>query len=224
VEELYDTKNDIDEVNNLAGNPEYSNKLNEMRRALNSWQEDIPDVCLLPEGEIYNMQEKYNMPVADYLTKNNDYYQRVRETANQALFPEDNIKNLMEALNDSIPAVRYWAIRGIGRLDKRGKSYHAELEKLMNDPAWSVKASLAWALSEVGMSTEAIEIYREIFTTLHEDRPGSDNIFYTKVLAVNDLTYNKEMAKNLEKEIREIAGKEKYILRQAAENVLVEME
>ena len=52
VEELYDLQNDPYEVKNVARNPEYSDKLVELRNALSAWQIEIDDKGFLPENEI----------------------------------------------------------------------------------------------------------------------------------------------------------------------------
>ena len=224
LEELYDTKNDRDEVVNLARNPKYLKKLDEMRHALNEWQSAIPDACLLPESEMYATQKKYNMPVADFLDQNTTYYYRLQQISNQSLFPEENMDNLLQALNDSIPSVRFWAIRIIGRMGDKGTTYFNDVIKYRKDPSMTVQASLAWALANMGMNNESLQLYRQILKREHKGKPDSDVIYYAKVFAVNDLTYNNSVAANLKTEIRQIAGNENYILRQAAENVLKELE
>jgi HEAT repeat protein len=224
VEELYDTKNDRDEVVNLTRNRKYSKKLEEMRHALNEWQSTMPDACLLPESEMYATQKKYNMPVADFLDQNTAYYNRLQHIANQSLFPEENVDNLLQALNDSIPSVRFWAIRGIGRMGDKGTTHFNDVIKYRKDPSMTVQASLAWALANMGMNNESLQLYRQILKREHKGKPDSDVIYYAKIFAVNDLTYNNSVATKLKTEIRQIAGNENYILRQAAENVLKELE
>lgn len=51
-EELYDLKNDPDEVRNLAGLPQYEKKLIEMRKALMNWQKEINDKGFIPELDL----------------------------------------------------------------------------------------------------------------------------------------------------------------------------
>jgi len=224
IEELYDMKTDADEVINLADNPEYAEKLSEMRNALFEWQQAVHDVCLLPEGEIFAVQGKYQMPVSDFFTQNPDYYRKVVDMANKALYPRKNMDELVEALEDTIPSVRFWAVRGIGRLGVNGKPLYQNLKALKQDPSISVLASLAWTLNKMGMEKDAVKLYKQILSTKHKDMPDEDNVFYSKVLAVNDLTFNKPLAKILEKEIEYIANNERYLLKQAAENVLKELE
>ena len=52
VEELYDLQEDPYEVKNVATNPEYADKLVELRNALSTWQIEIDDKGFLPENEI----------------------------------------------------------------------------------------------------------------------------------------------------------------------------
>lgn len=52
VEELFDTWNDEHELNNLASNPNYGDKLQELRKACDQWIEEIKDRGLKPEREL----------------------------------------------------------------------------------------------------------------------------------------------------------------------------
>jgi uncharacterized sulfatase len=49
IEELYDTENDPWELKNLAGDPQYHDRLVRMRGATEAWQERIGDTGMLPE-------------------------------------------------------------------------------------------------------------------------------------------------------------------------------
>jgi hypothetical protein len=49
VEELYDTQTDPHEVNNLADDPRYADKLKEMRGRLLQWMHETQDLGLIPE-------------------------------------------------------------------------------------------------------------------------------------------------------------------------------
>jgi hypothetical protein len=55
VEELYDLATDPDEVRNLAGKPEYQEKLKEYRQALSQWQIRIGDKGFVPELDLVEM-------------------------------------------------------------------------------------------------------------------------------------------------------------------------
>jgi len=51
-EELYDTLEDPHEINNLAGNSNYEDKLNELRAAHEAWKSETKDWGLIPETEL----------------------------------------------------------------------------------------------------------------------------------------------------------------------------
>ena len=68
TEELYDLKYDPYEVKNIANNPEYNDKLIELRDALKSWQNEIDDKGFTNESELINefwpnMIQPLTMPV-----------------------------------------------------------------------------------------------------------------------------------------------------------------
>ncbi len=52
VEELYDTRADPREVNNLASDPAYSAKLERLREALDAWRREVGDLGDIPESEM----------------------------------------------------------------------------------------------------------------------------------------------------------------------------
>ncbi len=52
LEELYDTKTDPYEFKNLIGNPDYEEKLQELRAAHEQWMKDYPDMSAIPEMEM----------------------------------------------------------------------------------------------------------------------------------------------------------------------------
>ena len=51
-EELYDTQNDPHEIRNLAANPEYADKLAELRSVHERWKRDTGDLGHIPETEL----------------------------------------------------------------------------------------------------------------------------------------------------------------------------
>ena len=53
-EELYDLNHDPYEVNNIVNNPDYNDKLIELRNALKSWQNEIDDKGFTNESELIN--------------------------------------------------------------------------------------------------------------------------------------------------------------------------
>jgi N-sulfoglucosamine sulfohydrolase len=65
-EELYDLENDPYELNNLAENPEYQDKLQELRQKLVEWQEKYGDKGFIPETEMLRqMWPNLEQPVTE---------------------------------------------------------------------------------------------------------------------------------------------------------------
>ncbi|WP_339647689.1 sulfatase [uncultured Salegentibacter sp.] len=52
VEELYDVENDREELKNLVMDPQYKNKLKELRQALQNWIKEVGDMSEIPEKEM----------------------------------------------------------------------------------------------------------------------------------------------------------------------------
>ncbi|MBD3265758.1 sulfatase-like hydrolase/transferase, partial [bacterium] len=107
-EELYDLKNDPDEVNNLAGEAKYADIKKKLRSAQQEWVRDIRDLGFLPENEIharaqgttpYEMghdEDKYPMSI-------------IMKTAEMAsLLREEDTPKLIRAIGANDSAVRYW--------------------------------------------------------------------------------------------------------------------
>ena len=57
-EEFYDLENDPFELNNLIGDNNYSKKLNDLRKQLDSWMEEINDLGHIPEKELAKLLTK----------------------------------------------------------------------------------------------------------------------------------------------------------------------
>ncbi len=52
MEELYDVNADPDEMRNLAGDPKYKAKLQELRIAYKNWNSAVGDMSDMPEAEM----------------------------------------------------------------------------------------------------------------------------------------------------------------------------
>ena len=55
AEELFDTQADPHEINDLAGDPAYAEKLAELRAECDRWLEETGDINLMPETEMVEM-------------------------------------------------------------------------------------------------------------------------------------------------------------------------
>jgi uncharacterized sulfatase len=159
VEELYDVTVDPHEVNNLAGRPEYREVLDRLRAELRRWQEEIVDLGLLPEADLrtrFGKEPPYGAVRRDPRLYP---YRRVRDAAELASRRDrDVVPHLIELLKDDDPAVRYWAVVGLGASSAEGAV--ASLKAALSDSAPTVRVAAAEALCRLGHTADALPLLR----------------------------------------------------------------
>ncbi len=107
-EELYDLKNDPHELNNLAGDPAYREKVETMRDTLYDWIVNIRDVGFLNESEMMN-RSKGSSPYA--VGSSTDYNLKViLDAANMCGNPDATLNDIVPLLEHSDAGVRYWGV------------------------------------------------------------------------------------------------------------------
>jgi uncharacterized sulfatase len=148
AEELYDLRNDPEEVKNLAGTPEHEETLKKLRRAQQNLALKIRDIGFLPEGEIHSRSEgstPYDMGRDDRKYP----LRRVLETADLAsLLRPEALPALRKALQDEDSAVRYWAALGILMRGRKGVEAAADdLRAALADSSPYVRIVAAEALA-----------------------------------------------------------------------------
>ena len=130
MEELYDTETDPHEVNNLAGDPRYADKLNEMRRRLIEWMYETQDLGLIPEPILDEAQRPEagltttepatvtaakRAAGADWRPQviNDEVLARLLAIKEHDHDPAKAIDVYERALTDEHAAMRYWAVIGL---------------------------------------------------------------------------------------------------------------
>lgn len=160
-EELYDLRDDPDEVKNLAASPAHRDKLNELRQAQREHAARIRDVCLLPEGEMH-ARSKDSTPYDMAHDATKFPFERIRDAAELAANLEpasvesSTVPALAILLADDDSAVRYWAAMG---LLMRGKSAvnanEKELRAALADRSPYVRVVAAQVLAQFGAEADA---------------------------------------------------------------------
>jgi HEAT repeat protein len=159
VEELYDLESDPDEVHNLAEDPQYAAKLEELRRVHFEWVERTRDLGMIPEPQLFAIQKKYGTTVYEYALEYPVIIDKVHELAQIASLGERaNATALKEAMQDTLPTLRYWGAHGMGVIEDLPKSYQSDLYKLLDDPAPVVRLAAAWSLGKQGNQETAVAI------------------------------------------------------------------
>jgi uncharacterized sulfatase len=148
AEELYDTQADPHEINNLAALPEHRATLERLRAAHLKWMDETIDLGLVPESHLRE------------LTRSKTCYEIVRESGNP--FPLARIREaalaaqggaaakgqLLRLLSDEDPAVRYWALVGLGTLKSEGADAEPAIRQALSDSSPTVRVAAGAALGK----------------------------------------------------------------------------
>jgi hypothetical protein len=151
-EELYDTREDPDNVINLIDDPNYSEIVKELRQELSRWQKEKRDLGLLPECERAKRAEDLGITLSQ-LAKNRDTYDLDAYLQASDLALQRDAKNftqLKQFLQSEDSGIRYWGVVGLLLLDANPVEVKKELSKALTDKSHSVQAMAAYALHARG--------------------------------------------------------------------------
>ncbi len=168
VEEFYDLEADPHEINNLAKDPAHKEKLDELRRALTTWQLEIGDIGLIPESEIERLKKEAGSDYA-ILRQSDDpdaYINRLTAAATDASTAPDFYK-LTAYLIDDDPSVRFWGATGIGNFSEEAKEApitRTELEKALADTAPAVRVAAARALCRMEETELGLPVLADVLS------------------------------------------------------------
>ncbi len=171
-EELYDLKNDPDEVINLVSSKEHQSILNEMRKAQKEYACTIKDVGFIPENERFNTE----IALYDFGQNKKLYpFKKIIATAEMAsLMKPEDISDLTHLMSDENKIVRYWATMGIMMHGKNAVEQNKkELVKALSDTSDDVKIAAAWGLVKYTSS----KFSKDALQLLSEQALRKDNIF-----------------------------------------------
>jgi len=201
LEELYDLRSDPYEMNNLSGDPRYESELRRLRDEHFSWVRTTVDTGLIPEQMLRNYaagssEHEYARSGA-YLLERCIATARLMERGEMAL-PE-----LLAALQDNYPPVRFWAAAGLANLGPRAAAAVSALRTALDDPESEVALTAAEALCYAGYPEPALPV---IAGYLGDDRQ------YVAITAANVADRIGEQARPLidlmRREIQAAASKE----------------
>ncbi|MEC8906746.1 MAG: sulfatase [Verrucomicrobiota bacterium] len=212
VEELYDFKNDPHEIRNLAGNPEHLLILKKMRAHLAQWQSEIGDIGLIPEAEI-EIREKVagsRFEIMNGKLSNKNQVQRLVSIATKASEGPSVLGELMSAIADDDPIIRYWAVTGIGNIGEiaGGDALKSSIEA-MKDQSPSVRIAAARAVARLGDADAALEVLKKELQSEHQ---------WGRLAAAIVIDEMEESGRKMVKDLKEVLSTRqpnKYILRVA---------
>ncbi|MBL0159105.1 MAG: sulfatase-like hydrolase/transferase [Bryobacterales bacterium] len=176
AEELFELKNDPDEVKNLAGAPEHKAALDRLRAAHREHTLKIRDIGLLPESEIHERAGAGTPYEAGHDAKKYPL-ERVLAAAELASSGRSGVDaQLVKMLGDADSGVRYWAAMGL--LMRKSA---APLVQALADSAAAVRIVAAEA---VGLYGSAEQLKAAMFVLLPLANPAAHGA-YVAMQALN---------------------------------------
>lgn len=157
VDELYDLANDPQEMNNLAGRPERTKRVERMKRTLFDWMLETRDLSLLHEND---MLERANGSMPYEFARDERIYPIERILAVASKVGEGNhyLSDFSRALGDADPGVRYWGATGLAVLGEESRPARAALSKALEDRKSWVRFAAAEACCHIGLEQAAVKI------------------------------------------------------------------
>lgn len=169
VEELYDTKNDPHELNNLASSAQHTDVLERMRAAHLKWVSDTKDLGLMPEPEIVRRETEFGSRYAILRQAGGDaLVERLRDAASRALAGREALPAMVKTLADEDAAVRYWGATGLGNLGSAAASAEQDLTVCLKDSSPSVRVAAARALARMEQTDLALPVLTGELASPHE--------------------------------------------------------
>jgi len=192
-EQVFDLREDPDELHNLADDPDYAGVLAKLRRALRKWQFEIRDTGFLPEEEMWL---RFDGKAYDAVRDPKKYpMERIVETADWVGAGPERTAMQIERLGDSDPTVRFWAATGLIALP--AAEAQPALRTALEDGSVAVRTAAAEALCLLDECGAALA---ELVETL--DHPQE----YAALRAANALDHLDERARPALPAMRQALG------------------
>ncbi|MDV7185876.1 sulfatase [Lutibacter sp. TH_r2] len=130
-EALYNVEEDPFETNNLAGNKEYIETLNNMRNKMTTWVKSMPDLSFYPE--YYLINNAFENPV-EFGQTNKANIEKYIDISNLVYKDFNDVKNELEQhLKSSDTWERYWGIIISGSYKNSDKNLNAIIADIANN-------------------------------------------------------------------------------------------
>ena len=164
MEELFDTAADPDNVNNLAGQPEYARELARLSAALDAWQIEYFDAGLLPETELLQRSEASKKTIYEVVRDPSLYdLKGYQQTATLAMKSDPaNLPTFYKNLSHADSGIRYWSVLGCFHLQGRAKLDQEQIRKCLHDDSHHVRAMAAWIMYRDGDQPAAQQCWNHL--------------------------------------------------------------
>lgn len=205
-EELYDIKNDPDNIYNLAENTNYTEQLLQFRKINKEYALEYLDSGFFPEGELWKRSNGGEIPYIEIIKKNKKECLEAIEAAETAtISPTPN--NLLPLLNSPYASVRFWAATGCIILKEDALALKDSLIKLLDDESSDVAVTSAEALYQFGENEIAINSLKKSLSNENK---------FVQLRALNVIINQKIIDDNLFIKIKALDQSDEYIKKASA--------
>jgi uncharacterized sulfatase len=161
-EELYDITKDPYEVNNLANDPFYQDKLNKLREALFSWMWQTRDLGLIPEPELLRLARLFGSRYAVAKNFTKEYYLKLLETASSAGQPEpEDLSLFTRAVAANDISIGYWGLIGLSNYPDKEKIDIQQISSCLQDSSATIRLAAADVLCKVKKYDSVIALLKK---------------------------------------------------------------
>jgi hypothetical protein len=185
VIEFFDTEKDPWHVQNLAGNPEYAEKIKSLEKDLFDWMVEIRDMGLIPEPMYYELVGEGKQYATLYEFGQSDQFsveQILNATLQASSGDPRRVKEYLAYCKSTDPAVRYWGAYGLFLLRSETSKIQKALAKMIEkDPFAANRIMAAQSLALCGNPELA---FKTIFTEAR-----NTNLAYVFLQALNAFQY-----------------------------------
>ncbi|MFC2116244.1 sulfatase-like hydrolase/transferase [Bacteroidota bacterium] len=187
AEELFDIEADPYETINLAADPAFGGKLQEMRELLTGWVKGMPDLSFYPESEL--VKEAFHNPVV-FGQEHKQEISTLVDIADLSLLSVNQAKSgIGAALSSDDPWKRYWGLIVCSSFGEKAAEFYETARSLTRDENLLVRTRAAEFLALTGTQDP-----REVITAaLRESNdPVEANLVLNTVVLLMDGTYKYE--------------------------------
>jgi N-sulfoglucosamine sulfohydrolase len=146
VEELYDTRNDPQNLNNLANAPKFANELKRLRAEHQRHIAAARDLGFVPESEAWRISDKLNPWDAARAGKID--LSKIHSAAWQVGTADE--KAFLRNMRSDNASIRYWGVIGLAALEQTTPAASRALAKALTDKSSAVRIEAAGLLARAG--------------------------------------------------------------------------
>jgi uncharacterized sulfatase len=205
VEELFDLKEDPDEIHNLANSPAHQEKTAELRSTLQTWMRETLDLGLLPEAEMHRLAGSQSP--REYALTHKNLFARLSDVAFRSMAQSNgySTQELVKLSTDPHSGIRFWAVRGLSTRPANDSDRNKALIAASND----VSPSVAIAACDGLLSAESSSTRQKAVERLIKLADVNRHDHFAAVAALNILDMNAELSAGDKEQLEGLARQTK---------------